>query len=59
MKITIAHLVEEIQQAESVEAFIKKEHPTATVKRSQKHPPYRHIYIATGGPVKRREKNPK
>ena len=59
MKITIAHLAEETQQAESVEEFIKKEHPTATVKRSQKHPPYRHIYIATGGPVKHREKLPK
>jgi len=59
VKITIAHLAEETQQAQSVETFIKKEHPTATVKRSQKHPPYRHIYIATGGPAKRREKIPK
>lgn len=61
MKITIAHLVEETQQAKALEDFVTREHPKATVKHSQKHLPYRHTYITTGerSPVKQQDKDKK
>lgn len=61
MKITIAHLAEEAQQAKALEDFVTREHPKATVKHSQKHPPYWHTYITTGErlPVKQRDKERK
>lgn len=61
MKITIAHLVEEARQAKALEDFVTREHPKATVKHSQKHPPYRHTYITIGerSPLKQRDKDKK
>ena len=47
MKITIAYLSGEEQEAESIHRFAKSLLKLVKVHRSDRHAPYRHIYIAT------------
>ena len=46
MKIKISYTVDETENADALEADIRKRLPNASVKRSDRHPPYRHIYIS-------------
>ena len=46
MKIKISYKVDETENADALAADIKKRLPNASVKRSDRHPPYRHIYIS-------------
>ena len=46
MKIKINYTAGEVKRADALAADIKKRLPSASVKRSDRHPPYRHIYIS-------------
>ena len=46
MKIKISYTADETENADALEADIRKRLPNASVKRSDRHPPYRHIYIS-------------
>ena len=46
MKIKISYKVDETEIADALAADIRKRLPNASVKRSDRHPPYRHIYIS-------------
>ena len=46
MKVKISYTVDETENADALAADIKKRLPNASVKRSERHPPYRHIYIS-------------
>ena len=46
MKIKITFSVDETETADALAADIRKRLPNASVKRSDRHPPYRHIYIS-------------
>ena len=46
MKIKITFAVDETENADALAADIKKRLPNASVKRSDRHPPYRHLYIS-------------
>lgn len=56
MKITIAYLPEDEKEAAAVLAAFRRLHPEGNVRKSGRHPPYRHIYLTTkrqkdtGGP---------
>ena len=47
MKIKIAHKPEEQKEAAATVAALLRLHPGATVRKSDRHDPFRHIYIAT------------
>ena len=46
MKIKITFAVDETENADALAADIRKRLPNASVKRSDRHPPYHHIYIS-------------
>ena len=46
MKIKICYQASEAKSADALAADIKRRLPSASVKRSDRHPPYRHIYIS-------------
>lgn len=46
MKVTIGYVASEAKRADALAADIKRRLPNASVKRSDRHPPYRHIYIS-------------
>ena len=46
MKIKITFSVDETETADALAADIRKQLPNSSVKRSDRHPPYRHIYIS-------------
>ena len=50
MKITIAYLPEEGNMASVIKGFIKRLHPDIKVHESDRHAPYKHIYLATKKP---------
>ena len=56
MKIKLSYLPEEELQADADLAVLKNRHPAAKVQRSDRHPPYRHIYLSTARPPNREEK---
>lgn len=47
MKITIAHLPNEMQEADVAKRAICSALGKVKVKKSDLHPPYKHIYITT------------
>lgn len=47
MKITIAHLPGETLAARTVEEWCRVIFPGAKVRKSDRHPPYLHIYMTT------------
>ena len=46
MKVKISYTADETENADALAADIKKRLPNASVKRSDRHPPYRHLYIS-------------
>lgn len=46
MKVKISYTVDETENADALAADIKRRLPNASVKRSDRHPPYRHLYIS-------------
>ena len=46
MKVKISYTAGEVKRADALAADIKRRLPNASVKRSDRHPPYRHIYIS-------------
>ena len=46
MKVKISYTADETKNADALAADIMKRLPNASVKRSDRHPPYHHIYIS-------------
>ena len=46
MKVKISYTADETKNADALAADIRKRLPNASVKRSDRHPPYRHLYIS-------------
>ena len=46
MKVKISYTADETKNADALAADIRKRLPNASVKRSDRHHPYRHIYIS-------------
>ena len=47
MKISIAHLPEEQEKAVRTLTALLKLHPGAKVRKSDRYPPFKHIYLTT------------
>ena len=47
MKMTLAYLPEEEERAAVVLAALLRAFPDTKVKKSNAHPPFRHIYLST------------
>lgn len=52
MKITFAYLPAEEQEAAADLAALRQLHPGMKVRKSNAHPPFRHIYLTTTKPAK-------
>ena len=52
MKITVAYLPEEERDAAATLETLRRCHPGVQVRRSEKHPPFKHIFLATKKPGK-------
>ena len=52
MKITIAYLPAEDQEAADIQAAILRRFPGAKILKSEAHPPYKHTYLTTKKPGK-------
>ena len=52
MKITIAYLPAEDQEAADIQAAILRRFPGAKIHKSETHPPYKHTYLTTKKPGK-------
>lgn len=50
MKITVAYLPEEEREASAALDALCRQHPAAKIRKSENHPPFKHIYFATGKP---------
>lgn len=55
MKITLAYIPEEESAASIVVADLQRKHPGAKVRRSDRHPPFKHIYLSTEKPCGSRD----
>ena len=53
MKITIAYLPEEEQKVSTIRHFVAAFLRPVTVHETVRHPPFKHVYIATKKPEKR------
>ena len=53
MKISMAYLPEEEREADRSVSALRQLHPGIKVRKSDAHPPYKHIYLTTTKPVKR------
>ncbi len=47
MKITVAYLPEDEQEAAAALVALRRLHPDAKLRKSDRHPPYQHIYLTT------------
>ena len=52
MKISMGYLPEEEQEAAADLAALRQLHPGIKVRKSDAHPPFKHIYLTTTKPVK-------
>lgn len=52
MKVTLAYLLPEEREANIIVGELRRLHPSAKVRKSDRHPPFRHIYLTTKGPEK-------
>lgn len=52
MKHKISYLPEEEQEATADLAELQRRHPGAKVRKSDAHPPFKHIYLTTKMPGK-------
>lgn len=59
MKIKFTYLPEEEPQAAAGVAALRRLHPGIMVRESDRHPPFRHIYLATKKPGNRCNSNKK
>lgn len=50
MKISIAHLPDEQEKAAATLAALLQLHPSTKVRKSDRHPPFKHIYLTTKKP---------
>ena len=50
MKITVAYLPEDEKEATAALAALRRLHPDGKVRKSDRHPPYLHIYLTTKQP---------
>lgn len=50
MKITIAYTADEATKALTVLGIIRDYLPDTTVHKSERHPPYTHLYVSTKRP---------
>ena len=50
MKITLAYIPDEEETAAATAAVLRHLHPGAKVRKSDRHPPFKHIYLATKKP---------
>ena len=55
MKYKISYLPYESEEAAADVAVLQQLHPSAKVRKSDAHPPFKHIYITTRKPVKTAE----
>ncbi len=53
MKVTIAYLPEEAQDVAMTMATIRSKFPRIKMRESDRHPPFRHIYLTTKNPANR------
>ena len=51
MKITLAYLETERKSAAAVLAALLRLFPTANIRESDRHPPYKHMYVTTRKPA--------
>ena len=51
MKITIAYIPEEEQEAAADLAALRQLHPRAKVRKSEAHPHFKHIYLTATKPA--------
>ena len=49
-KITVAYLPEDEKEATAALAALRRLHPDGKVRKSDRHPPYLHIYLTTKQP---------
>lgn len=47
MKIAISYVAAEEQEATAALAALRRLHPDGKVRKSDRHPPYLHIYLTT------------
>ena len=52
MKITFAYLPEEQEEAAADVAALRQLHPRLKVRKSDAHPPFKHIYLTIPKPSK-------
>ena len=45
MKITLAYIPDEEETATATAAVLRQLHPGAKVRKSDRHPPFKHIYL--------------
>lgn len=50
MKITIAYLPEEEREADIIHVFSRSLLDNVKVRKSDRHPPFKHIYLTTKRP---------
>lgn len=55
MKIKISHKPEEQMEAAATVAALLRLHPGATVRKSDRHAPFLHVYLTTGKPESKKE----
>ena len=48
MKVKISYLPEEERAASDALAALRLQHPGAKIRKSERHPPYRQIYLSMG-----------
>lgn len=52
MKITIAYIPEEEREADLICRFVHGMCPGGKIRKSDRHPPFKHIYLTTKRPEK-------
>lgn len=57
MKITLAYLPAEDEEAAAVLAALLRLHPSAKLRKSDRHAPFLHIYMTVGKPKNTERKN--
>lgn len=50
MKITLAYIPDEEETATATVAVLRQLHPGAKARKSDRHPPFKHIYLTTKKP---------
>ncbi len=50
MKVIISHTLEEQAEAFAVLSALRRLHPDGKVRKSDRHPPFKHIYLTTKRP---------